>query len=75
MLQGIFYSRKPLRGEFLELQSRQDYTQQVKEVVPTGNTQIIIPDGATACLSKVIVTPIPSCYGRITYDGEKLKVE
>lgn len=75
MLFGMFYTKSTLRGEFLELQSRQDYQQQVKEVVPSDKTQIITPDGVTACLRKVIVNPIPSCYGKVTYDGEKILVE
>lgn len=49
---------------------------QVKTATPTEEEQIITPDIAQGyeALSQVVVAPIPSNYGRITYDGSIITV-
>lgn len=44
------------------------------EVIPSDENQIIIPNAGYAGMNKVIVKPIPSNYGKITYDGSKIIV-
>ena len=45
-----------------------------REVIPSDENQIIIPNAGYAGMNKVIVKPIPSNYGKITYDGSKIIV-
>lgn len=47
---------------------------QEKSATPSNSRQSVIPDEGYAGLSRVIVEPIPSNYGKITYDGSKIIV-
>ena len=42
---------------------------QTKEITPTEEEQIIVPDPGYVGLSRITVTAIPSNYGRVIYDG------
>lgn len=43
-------------------------------VIPSRETQTIVPSSSHDGLSKVTVAPIPQCYGLITYDGAQIMV-
>lgn len=47
---------------------------QTKTATPTESTQSISPDSGYDGLSSVTINPIPSNYGRITWDGSVLTV-
>lgn len=47
---------------------------QEKSTTPSNSRQSIIPDEGYTGLSRVIIEPIPSNYGKITYDGSKIIV-
>lgn len=51
------------------------YTLQDKEVIPSAEEQTITADAGYNGLSMVKVNPIPSNYGKITWNGIYLKVE
>jgi len=42
---------------------------QAKTVVPSDEAQEVVPDTGYSALSKVIVAPVPSNYGKITWNG------
>lgn len=47
---------------------------QQKEVTPTNSAQNVVPDSGYDGLSQVVVNPIPSNYGLISYNGVSLRV-
>lgn len=51
------------------------YILQDKEVIPSAEEQTITADAGYNGLSMVKVNPIPSNYGKITWNGIYLKVE
>lgn len=75
MLRGKLSITGRLRGRLWVPPVVEALTMQEKTVTPGAYDQEIIPDGPNACLTKVIVQKIPSNWGRITWDGEKLIVE
>ena len=74
-LKGVFTLEPQIKGEFYFFAAREEMIYQEKEVIPSENDQIIIPDGIKNCLSRVVVKRIPSNYGKITYDGERMIIE
>lgn len=64
-----------LKGRLWTPSVIEQLTMQEKTVTPGANTQVVTPDGSNACLTKVTVQAIPSNWGRITWDGEKLIIE
>ena len=52
-----------------------EYILQDKEVIPSAKEQTITADAGYNGLSMVKVNPIPSNYGKITWNGIYLKVE
>ena len=52
-----------------------EYILQDKEVIPSAEEQTITADAGYNGLSMVKVNPIPSNYGKITWNGIYLKVE
>ena len=42
---------------------------QEKTVVPSDEAQDVFPDAGYSALSKVVVQPVPSNYGKITWNG------
>ena len=48
---------------------------QEKRIVPSDEEQVITADSGHAALSRVMVSAIPSNYGRISFNGYELKVE
>lgn len=61
-------------GEYVEMRSTDlpEYTGSV-DVVPTGSAQVLSTAG-TALATNIIVEPIPSNYGLITWDGQTITV-
>ena len=51
------------------------YILQDKEVIPSAEEQTITADAGFGGLSSVTISPIPSNYGKITWNGIYLKVE
>lgn len=47
---------------------------QQKTVTPTSQEQVIEPDDGYDGLSQVVVNPIPSNYGLVTYNGSNLRI-
>lgn len=47
---------------------------QEKTVIPADEEQIITPDAGYDGLSRVVVAPIPSNYGKITWNGAYLLI-
>lgn len=47
---------------------------QDKAVIPSDEIQVISADPGYSALSSVTIDPIPSNYGRITWDGSVLTV-
>ncbi len=45
-----------------------------REVIPSGEEQIITPSAGYGGMSKVKVAAIPQNYGLITYDGTRIVV-
>ncbi len=45
-----------------------------RTVVPSTETQTVTPSAGYGGMSVVTVSPIPQCYGLITYDGTKIIV-
>lgn len=45
------------------------------QVTPTSQTQVFIPDGEYNGFSTVTVNPIPSNYGKVTYNGQCILIE
>lgn len=56
------------------LVDRQNGRLQTREVTPTDEEQTITPEEGWVGMRRVIVHKIPSNYGKITYDGEKIIV-
>ena len=51
------------------------YILQDKEVIPSAEEQTITADAGFGGLYSVTISPIPSNYGKITWNGIYLKVE
>ncbi|WP_303229394.1 hypothetical protein [uncultured Dialister sp.] len=45
---------------------------QKKSIAPSSKRQVIYPDRGYSGMNVVVVEPIPSNYGEITYDGSKI---
>lgn len=45
---------------------------QKKSIVPSNERQVLFPDRGYSGMNVVVVEPIPSNYGKITYDGSKI---
>lgn len=74
-MKGTLTVKRRLRGRLWIPMVVEQLTMQEKTVTPGANTQVVTPDGSNACLTKVTVQAIPSNWGRITWDGEKLIIE
>lgn len=61
-------------GIYQKVETGGDYYTGATEVTPTEATQTLYTNGKTM-LSNVTVLPIPTNYGRITYNGSKLLIE
>ena len=48
---------------------------QTKTATPTDSEQVITPDAGYAGLSLVVVKPIPSNYGKVTWTGYSIFIE
>lgn len=74
-LKGTLTIKGRLRGILYAPSSAEGMTLQEKTVTPTTVDITVLPDGVNTALMKVTVKKIPSNYGRITWDGEKLTIE
>jgi hypothetical protein len=61
-------------GIFQKVEVGGDYYDGATEVTPTESTQVLYTADKTM-LSNVTVLPIPTNYGRVTWDGSKLTIE
>lgn len=72
---GFFDMDELLEGEVGTIQYYSDYTSYsgATTVTPTEDTQVLGTSG-TLVLTNITVNPIPTNYGKITYNGSTITV-
>jgi hypothetical protein len=72
-LECILESKSPAQMECV-IEKGFSARMEEREVIPSGEVQIITPSAGFDGMSKVTVGKIPQNYGLITYDGTRILV-
>ena len=73
-IQGLSASMSSAHGMTAVMSNNINLRMQTKEVEPTDEPQVIVPDDGFVGISRVVVDAIPSNYGKIVWNGSYITV-